>query len=278
MTNKLSLFLRFAFAILMFFILHLHVSAQSIWLDQNHNKTIAYEFLKPDFDSEQELTFLTSAMFLSGRFATSEKLYLVGEISFVNYGGQRYSGESYTESAFGNPYLGLEFYNANKSIFGEFGFRLPLAPKDDNQSALMVGFLTDFVERAEAFVPETFPNNLLINYRSVNESNLGLRVRGGITGWIPSGDRDENEWFLVYALQGGYQTEQVNILLGISGRFWLSRENVEFSDSIFHQFVVTTNFNIGSVQPGLVLKLPLNENLKDMVNLVFGVSFAVNLK
>jgi hypothetical protein len=278
MNNKLSLFLRLAFAIFIFLISNLHVFAQSIWLDQSKNKTIAFEFLKPDFDSGEELTFLTSAMFLSGRFATSEKLYLVGEISFANYGGEGYSGESYTESAFGNPYLGLEFYNQNKSISGEFGFRLPMAPKDENQSALMIGFLTDFVERAEAFVPETIPFNLFLNYRSVNESNFGYKVRGGITGWIPSGDRDENEWFLVYTLQGGYQTEQVNILLGISGRYWLSRENVEFSDSIFHQFVVTTNFNIESVRPGLILKLPLNENLQDMIDLVFGVSLAVNLK
>jgi hypothetical protein len=277
MSNNSSFLLKSAISIIIILFLYLEVIAQPIWLDRSHNKTIAYEFLKPDFENIEDLTFLTSAMFLSGRFMTSTSICIVGEIPFVNYGRDSESGESFSESAFGNPYLGLEFHSDKSHIFGEFGFRLPMAPKDENQSALIIGAYTDFIERVEAFIPEIISFNALINYSIVNESNLGIRIRGGFTGWIPRGDRDESEWFLVYGVHGGYQTEEINILLGLSGRFWLSSEGTEFSDSIFHQFVVTTNFSVGSIQPGLILKLPLNENLQDMINLVFGVSLAVNL-
>jgi len=257
---------------------YLEVIAQPLWLDRRHNKTISYEFLKPDFKNLEGTTFLTSAMFLSGRFATSNAVTMVAEIPFVNYGRDSETGESFSESAFGNPYLGLEFHTYKSRFFGEIGFRLPVVLQDDNQTALIFGTYTDFVDRVEAFIPEIVPFNVLINYNSISELNFGLRIRGGFIGWIPSGARDESEWFLVYGIQGGYQTEQVNILLGINGRIWLSSDNLEFSETTSNQFVVTTDVSLGQFQPGLILKIPLDDKLHDIVKLVFGVSLAVNLK
>lgn len=278
MITKSSSFLNQTIGILIVFILSIDVFAQPLWLDRRHNKTIAYEFLKPDFKNLEGTTFLTSAMFLSGRFATSNAVIIVAEIPFVNYGRDSETGESYNESAFGNPYLGLEFHSAKSRIFGEVGFRLPVVLQDDNRTALIVGTYTDFVDRVEAFIPEIVPFNVLINYNSISELNFGLRVRGGFTGWIPSGGRDGSEWFLIYGIQGGYQTEQVNILFGISGRIWVSSSDTELSESISNQFVVTTDVSFGQFQPGIILKIPLDDNLKDIVKLVFGVSLAVNLE
>jgi len=278
MLNKSSIFLKSAICVFIILFSYLEVIAQPLWLDRRHNKTIAYEFLKPDFKNLEGTTFLTSAMFLSGRFATSNAVTMVAEIPFVNYGRDSETGESYNESAFGNPYLGIEFHSYKSRIFGEVGFRLPVVLQDDNRTALIVGTYTDFVDRVEAFIPEIVPFNVLINYNSIRELNFGLRVRGGFTGWIPSGARDESEWFLVYGIQGGYQTEQVNILFGISGRIWLSSEDPDFTETTSNQFVVTTDVSFGQFQPGLILKIPLDDKLQEIVKLVWGISLAVNLE
>ena len=272
-----SISLKLAFVTILILVSNKQASAQPMWLDRSHNQTIAYEFLKPDFDTSDDITFLTSAMFLSGRFALSSKIYFVGEISFANYGVDRQFGDSYNESAFGNPYLGLEYYNEAGNIFGEFGFRLPLA-KDEDARALVIGMYTEFIERTEAFISEAIPVNAFINYQSVNESNFGIRFKAGLTGWFPTGIHDEGEWFLVYGVQGGYQTEQVNLLLGLSGRYWFTAENLEFSEKTYHQFIVAADFGLGQIRPGLILKIPLDDNLQNMINSVFGVSLALNLK
>jgi hypothetical protein len=276
MVKEFKNLLKVAFAIILILSLSENILAQPLWLDLNQEKSIAFEFLKPDFENIEDLTFFTSAMFLSGRFSTSKKLFVIGEIPFANYGRDSNSNGDESELAFGNPYLGLEIHNEKGNFFGEVGFRLPLAPKDDKRSALIIGALTDFVERVEAFTPEIIPFNLVANYHSINENSLGVRLRAGLVGWISTGDRDENEWHLVYSVSGGYQTSNVNVLVGLSGRYWLSTD-ADFSDSIFNQFVATANFNAGSVQPGVIFKIPLSENLQDMVNLVFGLSLGFNL-
>jgi len=263
--------------VFLFIILSMEVKGQYLWLDRGNNNSIAYEFIKPSFENAEDLTFFTSAMFLSGRFVTSDKFAVVGEIPFAIYGLDREQGEDVSENAFGNPYIGIELRDENSPVFGEFGIRLPFAPSEDNQSAVMVGAFTEFVERMEAFVPEILPVNAFINYHSVNKSSLAVRLRAGFSGWFATGDRDENEWFLLYGVQGGYQTDQVNLMAGLSGRWWLSLEDADFSEKTFHQLVLEADFGLGSVRPGVLIKIPLDDDLKDFVELVWGITLLVNL-
>ena len=268
--------LKFIFVFL-FIVLSMEVNGQYLWLDRSNNNSIAYEFLKPSFKNAEDMTFFTSAMFLSGRFVTSDKITIIGEIPFAIYGQDREQGENISENAFGNPYVGIEVKGENSPVFGEFGIRLPFAPSEDNQSAVMVGAFTEFVERLEAFIPEILPVNAFVNYYSVNKSALAIRLRGGFSGWFATGDRDENEWFLMYGVQGGYQTEQVNVMAGLSGRWWLSLEDADFAEKTFHQLILEADFGLGSVRPGVLIKVPLDDDLKEFVDLVWGISFLVNL-
>ena len=58
----------------------------------------------------------------------------------------------------------------------------------------------------------------------------------------------------------------------------MEKEVLYLVKMIFHQIVIASDFGLGSARPGLVLKFPFDKNMDDIVNLVFGVSLAVNLK
>ncbi len=264
--------------VFLFIILSMEVNGQYLWLDRRHDNSIAFEFLKPSFEQIDDVTFFTSAMFLSGRFLTSDRITVIGEIPFAIYGREREHGENVSENAFGNPYIGIELRGNRSPIFGEFGVRLPFAPSDENQNALIVGAATEFFERMDAFVPEIVPFNACINYYSINESAFAVRLRGGFSGWIAMGDRDDNEWFLLYSVQGGYQTEQINLMAGLMGRWWLNKEDSDLSDKTFHQLVIEADFGLGSVRPGVLIKVPLDDSWRDLVDFVWGISFVVNLE
>ena len=42
--------------------------SQPVWLNQDHNSTVAIEFLKPDFRRGTEATFSTMAVFMTFRY------------------------------------------------------------------------------------------------------------------------------------------------------------------------------------------------------------------
>ena len=256
------------------------VSAQSIWLERSHDKTIVLEILKPDFERENRTTFATSSWFLSGRFPLSAKINITAELPFSYYKLDVEDVnfmETEGQSALGNPYLGFEFYNENRSVFGEIGLRLPLTPDEDAANAQYSGVITEFVERTEAFTRDILPICALINYMKAEDSGFMFRLRGGPVAWIATGERNESEWFLIYSLQGGYQSEKFNVLAGISGRWFMSVEDVTFGEATFHQFGVAANVVLGTFKPGIILKFPLDEDLGNLLDLVFGLTLGFNL-
>jgi hypothetical protein len=251
------------------------VFAQSIWLDRSHEKTIVLEIQKPDFDGEDQTTFMTTSWFLYGRFPLSTNVNMVAEIPFSHYkldAETYYFMENEGQSAFGNPYVGFEFYNEKKTVFGEIGLRLPMTPKEDASLAQSSGAVTEFVERTEAFARDVLPVSVLINYMKTEDSGLMFRLRGGPIVWLATGNRNDTEWFVVYSIQGGYHSEKFNILAGLSGRWFVSAEDAAFSEATFHQFGIAATVDLGTFQPGLMLKLPLDEDLSDTIDLTFGLT------
>jgi hypothetical protein len=201
-----KMFLLLFFFICIAFVENQSVSAQPLWLERSHDKTIDLEILKPDFEGENNTTFATTSWFLTGRIPVSAHISIIGEIPFSYYKTDSEHGENQGENAFGNPYLGIEFSGDNSPVFGEIGLRLPLAPEEDASSALISGMITEFVDRAEAFATDILPIYAVFNYMKVEQNGFMFRFRGGPVAWIATGDRNDTEWFLLYSAQGGYQS------------------------------------------------------------------------
>jgi hypothetical protein len=254
--------------------------AQSIWLDRSQTKTIDLEILKPDFEGEHNTTFPTSSWYLSGRFPLSVQVNITGEIVFSYYkldAENNYSAENEGQNAFGNPYIGIELYSENRTIFGEIGLRLPFTPEENASAVLYSGIFTDFVERAEAFMSDILPVYVLLNYMKVEESGFQFRVHGGPVAWFATGDREDTEWCLLYSMQGGYHSATVNFWAGLSGRWIMSAEDATFAESSYHQFGLSANLLLGTFKPGIILKFPLDDDMKEVIDLVFGLTLGFNL-
>ena len=254
-------------------------SAQSIWQDFTSWEGITIEFLKPNYVDEEDLSFLTSVTFLSGRFPISRNIVFSGELpfSYVNWDIPQ-GPDLGAKQTFGNPYFGIEYHLPQASMFFELGVRAPLTTDIDkeNGEATVNGALTDFVDRAEAFGTDAVPVSGFINYILSSRTGFSLRLRGGPAFWIASGDRDESETFILYSAQIFYETDSIRFGGGFSGRYLSSEDEGDFAERSFHQLTFGLDFMLGMFRPGIYIRIPLDEEYKEMINTVFGISLGID--
>lgn len=252
------------------------LNAQSIWLYRTDDNTVSLEILKPDLAGPDFTSFMSSAWFVSGMFKMQERLFLASEfpIAYLGYDSEYGLDKSYT--SIGNPYFGLEVYARNTSFFAEFGVRIPLSSKDEEDNALSLGALTDFTERLEAFATDIVPVHFALNYRYENTSGFFVRLRSGPNLWFAKGDRDDEELLMKYTAQLGYASSQFRIIGGISGLWLLSEDNLNFGERTWHQLGFETNLRLGMLQPAFYLRIPLDEDLRNLIDAVFGLGLNVS--
>lgn len=263
------------------------LSAQPIWLEQTSGNSIAIEVLKPNFKGDDDFTFISSALFLSGRFSLGGNLIFVGEVPLAHANRDDIkivdpsTGETIFELDFepetiiGNPYVGLEFRKPGSSIFTEIGGRIPVTP-DDKFSASSIGGSADF-DRLEAFASDLLAITGKINYHNKNASNLVIRLRGGPTVWIPT-DEGDTELLLDYSAQVGYEGQQVSVIGGLTGRLLVTEEDLDFGERTFHHLGLAASVRLGTVQPGIHLRFPIDEDLNDIIDFVFGFNLGIHFQ
>ena len=233
--------------------------AQSLWLDCHQHPALALEVIKPNFSDETFLnntTFPTAMLFLSLRYPITASTAVVTELPFAHGGVEFTLGsngdERISESALGNPYLGLEVGGRNSSFFAEIGARAPVT-RIDNLGGFIAA-LAEIADRPEAFVPEYLPLIALANFRYRRPGGFALRLRGGPSFWINTEkgeDDDATEWFVLYSAQVGYETETAGVQLGASGRWFLTTEDDGFGENTVHEFGMAASLGLGRVWPGL---------------------------
>ncbi|NIR47263.1 hypothetical protein GWO43_02195 [candidate division KSB1 bacterium] len=267
-----------AFSTFFFLLLGTPLTAQPIWVDTGTNNFVALEILKPNFSSRANTTFATSTIFLSGRFRTSDNAFFVGELPFAHRGFDNGPRIANSETAVGNPYLGMEFHHPDRNTFWEIGIRLPIVP-ENNSSAKSLGRDSDF-DRFEAFLHNFVTVLGKVNFMPESSSNLTPRIRVGPTVLIPIGEPAETadiELFLDYSAQVGYNGQRFGFLAGLTGRLFVSEDELDFSERTFHHLGIAANVAFDNVRPGIHLRLPLDEFITDRVDFIFGVNLAVQL-
>jgi len=269
-----SKFFLVAFVIMIaWLIMPVFLSAQSIWLNTGEDKFVAIEILKPNFDDNaffgNNTTFATSAIFLSGRITLSDKLILVAELPFAHFGIEDFDD---SENSIGNPYIGLESRKQGSPFFSEVGVRPPLA----DRGALFVGSFSDF-DRFEAFTPDLFTFSGKVNFRRKSVSNVVARLRGGPNVLIPTEGGGDAEIILDYSAQVGYEGQQFSVMGGLTGRFVIT-EDGDIGDRTVHQLGAAAALHLGKVRPGIHFRLPLDDDLSNFIDFVFGLHLGVHLK
>lgn len=242
---------------------------EALWVVPESNRVLL-EYLKPSFESGVDATFATSTWFLSGNVAVSDPITLTAELPYTMFGTT--GGDS--EIAVGNLYVGTQL-QGDAPVIVELGFRLPTASKFDEAS--LSGTFTDWVDRMEAFIEDIVPLTAAVSYYERKDNGFIARVRGGLNFWMPVGDNEDAEVFVVYGGQVGMSASQVNLLAGLTGRWWISNEGgANAAQATMHQIALSADMPLGFVQPGVSLRLPMDDELNEIIDLTFGIHFAAN--
>ena len=261
------------------------LSAQEMWLGPRDGASIAVEAMQVNFTWSGMLDlgsggvqqdFGSTALFFTGRLPVWSGTALVLELP-VSYGSFTADNgfgnhESISDFAIGNPYVGVEGGLRGSSVFGEFGVRLPVMSETKLASAL-VGLFSD-LDRMDAFVPDIVTVSAFMNVRAGGNEGFRFRLRAGPMAWFATKSYvlDHPELYGAYAIQAGYAFRLVEVFGGITGRAILT-ESVDnrFTD----QAVLAVHLNLGRVEPGLSLRLPLDSGRKDLISSTVGVSVRV---
>lgn len=261
------------------------VAAQSVWVEPGRHQGVWVEFLRPELSDDMsellDVSFMSSATFLGGRYAVSPKLNVVGELPFA-YGDLDDVDLDGDRATIGNPYLGIEVLASPRLTF-EAGVRAPLA--DEENFGTLVGLLTEFPTRSEAFITDYVPLTAAALYDVRLNDNWLFRLRGGPSLWLNTDDAvdpetDERivldtELLATYGGQLWYEAPRYNLGAGVMGRAALT-EDGDFGERTLHQLGLSGNLVLGNVVPGLQFRVPLDDD--DGVDFVAGLTLAVRMK
>lgn len=260
------------------------LAAQAVWVEPGRHQGVWMEVLRPELSEEltnlMDVSFISSATFLGGRYTVSPRLNLVGELPFA-YGdldGLDLDGQRAT---IGNPYLGLEYLASGPLAF-ELGIRAPLA--DEESFGTLIGLLTEFPTRSEAFLTDYVPLTASASYDVRLADRWAFRLRGGPSLWLNTGDAVDPETDETIALDtellasyGGqlwYDAPRYNIGGGMMGRAALTADG-DFGERTLHQLGLSGNLVLGKVVPGLQFRVPLDDD--DGVDFVAGLNLALRI-
>lgn len=253
-------------------------SSQSIWTADRHDKMISFEFLKPEFEKDGEFSRSGSAYFLSVRWPLSEKATFTGEIPFSHGSVDHTNWEKTSESAFGNPYLGVEVRGENPNLFWEFGLRPPMSP-DDKDIASFTGLFSDF-DRFAAFPPDWLTIKAMVHLQHQNAAGFSYRFHfGPIFMKRTKSDPfiDDQELLVAYSAHMLYRTEMVRAGGGLTGIAILSEDDLLLHGQATNQLGLAVDIGSKSIRPGILLRIPLDLDLATFINFVWGLNLTILL-
>ena len=259
------------------FLSSLSAQAQtSIALYNGGNQEVGVAFLKPSFENDSNLSFLSSAWYFYGRFPVGVNVAIIADIplSFVSEEG---GGES--EFMLGNPMVGVEIDRPVSPMYAQFGVRLPLS-SDNNFAAALFGIFSDY-DNFTAFTPDIIPVVFRAGRRDITPTGFysNILLGGELIFYTEEnfGDDNNTELVVTYQALAGYDTGSGRFAGGITGVFLASDADGSFADNSFHQFTLQATSNFNQFRPGIFIRLPLDEDLSDLINFVFGLTLSVDL-
>ncbi len=248
-------------------------NAQNYWLHPEKGKNITLEASKISFDRDAEFDFLTSVWFLSLHYQIIPTFTFVAEIPFSNFGAEGYEGKT----MIGNPLLGFRLSMANTGPVLNMGVRMPLA-QDDKWDAVWVGIYGSF-DRFEAFLPDVASVYLSGGYHYEIPSGLIFECALGPNLMMPTEDEGtESELYIDYNAEIWYYREQGGVGFGFSGRLLATEADLDFGERTVHQLGLAGKIALGNILPGFQIRLPLDAELGDYIDVVYGLNVTMRLK
>jgi hypothetical protein len=254
------------------------VFAHSDWLNPQRGQGIFLELNRPVLKDQYDGVGIWS-FFLSGEIEIGRTSNLILELPYITYSEDRitYYGDitSHSESLVGNPYVGLRSSSTDNGFTWEVGGRLPIADKESVNAFIAAAFAHYL--RLEAFAPKTVSMRGMFGYRYTSPEGLIVIAEAGPLFDIPTEDRDINDDELLADFSFQIWANPSNVVYfggGLNGRFWISEDDLSFSDRLVANAIFAAQAQFGQVRPGLHLIVPLSNNYFDVVNVIIGANVA----
>lgn len=275
--------------------------AQSLPAMQSRERSFGVEWIKPGLRGKSNAGALASSIYLSYshplpafNIVAEVPLAFVGDTPNLNrnnieenpegifYIGRDFAFEDSVGSSatLGNLYLGVNTRKEKNDTYVETGLRIPFATKfeDGNGQATAIGIYSDFVERLEAFSPEYLTAVVMVHKHKSEENKFSFHVEGGLNILLPIRNVEINpEVFFRYGFLIVRETSDLGVEAGLKGRIMMSRNPDFFQDQTVHQFSGRAYFRRGALSPGIYFSRPFDNNLKNVLNWMLGLSLAVHV-
>ena len=166
--------------------------------------------------------------------------------------------------------------DGSQSTVVRVGVRLPFA-SDEKFDAAAIGMYTTF-NRFEAFLPDLLTISLGGGFYHMLESgiNYSLNVDGVLMK--PTEDDIDSELFINYNVTFWFPFEKINLGTGFAGRLIATESDLDFGERTVHQLGFAGNYDFGSLKPGIHFRIPLDDDLTDLLNYVYGFNVTYEIE
>ncbi len=252
---------------------------QAGYLARADKGRIFLETYFPDFKEKDGIRFPTSTTFLSGEIPLGKTVRVIAELPFAYF---KYESSNPTETdtkkenTLGNPLVGLRFRSRDSQWVGDFSVRIPVVKREKFASALVGAYSS--IERWEAFLIRWTVLQLRGSYEHRFQSGFTVAGQLGYSLLVNSGNEDaeDTEGFLLYGFRVGLTQPTFRVAVEFLGRYLATKEG-SFGDRSYHQLSFSTFFGGGKIWPGVMLKVPLGNDFRKMLNSVFGIQIILLL-
>ncbi len=258
--------------------------AQDIWMPQQKGSYISAEYLAPSLNANP-LNIGIQDVVLSGALQLKNGNRFKFELPMVWYNQPEFKETFYVSpytytytspevksSGVGNLSFSYEITRPDTNVTYEIGIRLPMA--SETEPAPVLGAIADY-DRLEMYVPDYMTLNFSIHVKKETDKyffgahfspSFLIRTGSSTTG-------QSLELLLGASVQGGVKLQDFTFSMGYSGRFDAS-DNMDFADRFVHQIGAVASYKTGQFQPSVFLRAPIDKNLEQALNFVYGIGVA----
>jgi len=249
--------------------------SQPLWNGSIRNSTLDIELIKPEFTSNPGFEMSSISTFITARRALNRHLVALVELPYVHNKFMPFESGERTDDIGGNPYIGLESWDASDVLFSEIGIRIPIY--DEVYKGSLAGISSD-LERLSAFQSDYLTIKFNLNYYLFYSEYGYFRFRAGPSIWKKVRESihgDQTELFFHTAAMVRDELNDLILGTGIATVLYISTDRPS-GQNIDYQSVSTIGYRIGRFLPSVRIILPLDEYLKDISD--YSISFCTRIE
>lgn len=238
---------------------------------------LGIKFSHPNFDTDTDISTMTGVYELSLNIPVNMAMNFLVNVPYIKikYDKMTYSGShEYSESGIGNIFLGIQsrhkHSSSNQSVT-TIGVALPTADED----VAPFGVYCDYYGFSK-YLPDASSITLNYAFHSISRQGLKFGIELGPDAYIPTGDNKGNtELLMHYGASLGLQSQQIVLNISFIALGILSEKDLDYTERFNHSL----NFGVGYINrnwtPKVFYKLYMDDDMKNIVNNVFGLGASI---